>query len=275
MKTFKLIILCIISTSVIMISSCSKDKSSTVINTDNGNNNNNNSYFPNVVGTFWIYNNYEIDTLNNTANKPFSHDSTFVAGTMLKLNHTASIFRTISIDTAGISSTTDSYFYTTSTRVFLHSSYFDNMFKQIPAQFQSMFKIQEQWLPVVDNEVNNWLVLNQPIDTSAGINGIPITGNVEVLGSKGNTKTMMIENKTYVAQDYIMTFNFNGTINLGLPISFPIKRISHFYFVEGIGMVENKLENTVIQLPKFGSFDLGNFKTGGNDQVIQKYYIAQ
>ena len=257
-----------------ILGSCSKNTNSTQPNNNTGGGGM--SIFPTTINSYWVYNTYSLDSLGklDTKVKP-TFDSMVVAGNINILQKDAQIFRTFAQNATGANDTTDNYFYSTSNSINVHSSYFNNLTKQFPALFQSylnsMFKIKEQWLLVVDADHLQWLVLDQPIDTGANIMGFKVTGNIQIIGAQGNNKEIQIGGQNFTAKEYIMTFNFNGSIMYNsIPIPLPITRKSHFYFVENIGMVENYTENSSFSIPLAGSYPIP-----GSDQVILKYNVSK
>lgn len=237
-----------------LLSSCSDDSNGPSTKGD---------MLPLTNGTYWLYDNYEIDS-NGVAYKIDGYDSVVVAGTSTIMEKTASIVKTISINPDGTADTpTDNYYYLeNSNALYMHSKAFTD------ALSSSLFPIQltEKWMKIADEDDEDWKVYEENIDAIQGPFGTVITGKVIITGERGGTKNFTVKNKSISTNEYKMNINFTGSATLNnIPIGLNFDRVMLLYFADGIGLVSQKM--SAFKLP------IVNLPLPGSETILTNYSI--
>jgi hypothetical protein len=234
----------------ILINSCSKDDNPVDI-TDAK------VYFPLTIGSWWVYENYELDENGDRILDTREEDSSIVSGIKTILEKEAKVVTSYDED----GSSEDNYFYTDYSWLYAHSSFF-----KLP--------IEEIWILIADLKGNNWDIAEYDIpeieyETSIG-KGV-LNGKLNIKGEKGGTKTITVDNKKIKCREFKIIVNFTGTfkkVNYVTPAYYTI--IQHSWYGENVGLVQEIVDPYVFKIPTVGSTN-----HGGYESILLKYNIVQ
>jgi len=263
----KIIAALVLSASLFMYS-CSDDNSTTPTTEPN--------YFPNVVGNYWTYENYETDSLNNKilTSKITDHVT-------LDRQENENV---LTISNALISVLKHSYSDDSNSeqKVFYQNDAFYQKLDQLPGLGIDLFGvkisdyIEVSWVKLIDFKNDSWVIL--PKDTIV-LKDVKITEGVNtdiniyfsINGRKGATKQFTVNNKTITANEYVTSIDISGTVILKDLMNFqvPITGTSiatSFYFADGIGLVGTKTLATKINISTYV-----NQTINGNESTLIDY----
>ncbi len=225
--------------------------------------------YPNTIGSYWINQNYSIDTLGNINTKSLTTDSTIVTGMKQLDGKLATEFSSISSAT-----TTKSYNAKEANKVFISADGINsllNIFSTVISVDPSKITLDEKWLMIADQSQSSWKVANKTfskVPFTFATNKGTFSGTTLVNSKKGNTQNFDIQGTSYSAQEYVVESNI--TINLSvvidpLPIPLPagtikITNVQHYWFANGVGLVKTQTDNTIMDI----NITLANLKQKQN-----------
>jgi hypothetical protein len=263
----KIIAALVLSASLFMYS-CSDDNSTNPTTDPN--------YFPNVIGNYWTYKNYETDSLNN---KILSTEITDQVTLNRQENETVK-----TISNALISILKHQYSDNTNSeqKVFYQNDIFYQKIDQLPGLSIDLFGvkisdfIEVSWVNLIDFKNAAWVIL--PKDTiimkdvkiKEGVN-TDINIYFSINGRKGATKQFTIGNKTITANEYTTSIDISGTVilkdlmNFQVPIT-STSIVTSFYFADGVGLVGTKTLATKINIAGYI-----NQTIDGNESTLINY----
>ena len=267
MKLFRFLFVLLLPT-MLLINSCSENTTETPIKTINQGN----KYAPTKVGSWWTYNNYELDSASNKIDTTEFQDKVVLNKTEVKAGDTAYVFDYQDMEGKpnGIES---DYIYTTSTQIFKYYSIIPKMKVSIP------FDIPIDWYKVADHDATEWTLATQHIDSTA----IPtLLGTVILKGDitikVTNTGIVNVNyganlDKTVKVEKFLITFSFDGTgtlFGISKPVKFPVE--SYNYYGEGIGLVKSVLMPLSIKINFVGK-EKEVYSANGFEKILLDYQI--
>lgn len=248
--------------------SCSEDNSTNPTTETN--------YFPNVVGNYWTYENYETDSVNNKILASKITDQV-----TLDRQETENV---MTINNASISVLKHSYSDGSNSeqKVFYQGDVFYQKLDQLPGLGIDLFGVKISdfidiaWVKLIDFKNSTWVIL--PKDTIKIENVQIMTGvNTDINiyfginGRQGSTKQFTVNNKTITANEYITSIDISGNVILKdlMGISVPLTSTSiatSFYFADGVGLVGTKTLATKINVAGYV-----NQTINGNEFTLINY----
>lgn len=228
---------------------------------DDGNGDSGGDFFPDKLGSYWLGENYELDSLNNILEDDIPvKDSMVIEGNENLLGRE-------SFTMASYELIADNYFRSGEIKfakeeqiIYAHSSMItgfmpDNFPVELPIE------IEEQWMVFIDRQSSMWMVFEQDfVDTIDGgpFGEIIIKGTMEVTGRKAGTEELEIMGGGLKTNKYTLEFKLvNTTVTISsIPVPFPLERKMHIWLAEDIGMVKQVMESTVIELSMIGAQQL-------------------
>jgi len=221
---------------------------------------------PLTIGSYWIYDVYDLDT-NNTGRLSQFTDSSVVVGDIEMIGQMGRIIRTFSVDRNGnIDNEIDNYYYETNAKLYMHSKAFTEFFSS------SFFPIEmkEQWMKIADKNDEDWKVYEETLPETIGPMNMKFSGKIIVNGEKGGTRSFTVGNKELKTDEYLLFINFNGNATTSLfPLPIPINfdRVMKLYYADGVGLVSQKMESMRFSL---AGFDL---PLPGTETILKRYVI--
>lgn len=230
---------------VLIISSCGSDTPATPVESTD--------VFPNMVGNYWINENYSLDTLGVVDTKSLTIDSTIVTGSVLMNGKQATEMTSYTIGSKDTAS--KAYIAKEGNTVFMDAMSINELasafsgFVEVDA---TKLYLDEKWLLIVDPSKTSWTsatknFTNIPFkySTFAGT----MSGTNIVTGRKGGTESITLQGKTSTAQEYIMESNIVSNLSIIIPAgTVKVKFVNHIWIVNGIGMVKQSTENIIIDM---------------------------
>ena len=256
---YKNIFSILVAVAILAFAGCSSSDNSTNPPVDGG------SYFPIKTGSFWAYNSTETDPETNEITP--SRDSIIIKEQSTEEGKLAFKFENYIDGTYS----DDTYQYTENDQLFvlLQSILPTGGTLPIPVD-----QIPNQWVKIADNNATKWDVFsldlsNIPFDF--GGLSLDMSGNLKVEGTKGDKVVVEVMGKEYTAQKYTINSKINATANYqGLPISIGDVIIpTHYYYVQGIGLVKTVTESTEISVLTF------KFKTPESESILVNYNVVK
>src|SRR3989339_746513 len=223
---------------ILILAGCSQRYPNSPYEDENGNNipqKGKISYFPDNIGSYWIYEKYELDTLNNRIKNSLSFDSVIVAGELLKSGKLASYFVTYNKQFGIYSLDNEKYYHIENSKLFSLQSYLEVFMQGFP--FDLSFFNDTAWVKIVDPEDDLWRLYRQKFDNqNVGLPLTTLSGKMEILASLEGTKTFKIDGTNILTKEYLISFDFNGQLNTFLgSLNIIIQRELYQYYADGIG----------------------------------------
>ena len=233
---FKFIFLFI---STIFILSCSSKNSPT--NTDTGNGGTN-SYFPQTIGSYWIYDNFSLDSANNITGSANYTDSVVISSQSVKDGKNAYVYTTYR---DGTPSDTN-YFYTDGSKIFINTLYYNNILSKISvaAQAPLPFNIPAGWMLHSDLNGSTWNAYDTTFKNLDYLGIAKINGRMTIDYSKGSSSVITINGAQLNSIEFITNFGFSGTITTpfsDVPVDF--NYVIRNVYGENAGIMQTKFEN--------------------------------
>ena len=206
---------------------------------------NNNNLFPISLGSYWVYEKYQLDTLNNRITPYSCLDSNIITGTKSLLGQTASILSGFTNESGAYVSKNDQYYYKDGELLYTHSSWFDDLMSIGGQGFTLPFKIDEQWFKVIDPNSNIWNVFQKTFNKETFQFGT-VTGTLSISAvNKGYETIPGYANCLKLTYP----FTFVGSINVyNQDIPLNITRNMHVWYYNGTGKVMIRIESTKLTL---------------------------
>lgn len=220
----------------LFFASCSSDNNSTNP-TPSG------DFYNFKTGNFWVYN---VSTINpDSDEETVTRDSSVIVGQEMKFGKNAFKFTKYSNN----EQSGDLYQYSENAVLYgLLSSLMPSGEMGIPTT-----QVEDTWIKMADpNASGKWDIytLNLaevPLDLG-GIN-LKFSGTIKFDGMKGEKKIVNVLNKDYTAQKYTINANINISATFsGIPLPIVATIPTHFYYVDGIGLVRTQTESVAINL---------------------------
>ncbi len=217
------------------------------------------SILPVTLGSYWIYENYNLDESYNRLNKFTGLDSSIISGTTVKLGKNASVMTKYTQNRTGVyEKEDDDFYYIDGSKLYVHTDYIKNMMSIM----SSIFQIDEKWLLIANENDEDWTVLEQDIDTFPLI-ATKIWGHLTMRDTKGGTVTLAVNGKDYTAQEYTLDVDFEGKVlYLKTEIEKSYKVKIHLWFAKGVGLIKS-----IVYMP---AVSLGNYSMA---QSITESYL--
>lgn len=236
MKSRSIISLLLLSIALFLsLQSCSEDNS-TNDNTTTKN------YFPTTVGSWWIYETFELDSNGVKIQKTLRYDTAKVVGSF----NIAGKMATAIEERSGDNSIDTGYFSYENDKIYTLLSIFDN--ETIPIK-------GNQWIIIADFNSTNWTILK---DTTLDPIEVPdfgtLTPTLGITGRKGNATNFVVKGKSIPAQEFVITMKYNLKISIPgvpLPINAPLDIILRIIFGENIGIVVRQMDPYQINFTVF------------------------
>jgi len=264
MKLFRIFLVLFIPT-ILLISSCSEnstDTPKTVVG---------NKYAPTVIGSWWTYTNYALDSLNNKISESEYQIKVALDTTVEKEGHNAYVLEYQKPDgtPSGIE---DDFIYTTKTQIFKY-------FSIVPkSDFSLPIEIPIDWYKIADNDATKWTLATQTvegIEMETNNGKVTLSGDITITVSnegKENVKYGANLDKTVESMKFKITFAFDGTVKVAvvpIPIPFKFSVESENYYGEGIGLV--KTSNLPLSISVTGIGEV--YHANGSEQLLLDYHI--
>ena len=246
MIKFKLFFTLFLFAGTVMFISCSKDDNNTNPPVDN-----NPVNFESLkVGNYWIFENYNIDSLGNKTGSAET-DSTYASGTVQKLGKTAYMLLNYSSD-GTLKDTV--YSYEEGKTYFTHSSLINKKIAGFLDGFPvNPFDLGDIWMKVADYDQSSWDIMSQNLVDYPVYLGATINGTFSLKAAKGTTKTVTINSNALTLQEFILTFNFKGTITM-VTGEKQFSVVAHLWFDKKAGLLITTFDNTNFDLGVLGGF---------------------
>jgi hypothetical protein len=254
---------------IILLSACSSSN-------DPQNNTSTKDYLPITSGSYWVYNQYTIDSLNQRANPSIpTLDSTIITGTESKLSKTATVFQNfINTNNTGYVKSSNWYFYKENSNISVFSGLINEMIGIDKLPVKLPFAVEDKWLLVLDNQNTKWNVYTKQITNDSvtynDIKGV-FTGTLKIDAEKIGSESITVGSKSITTQKikYVITVTGNATIS-AFPIPLPVSLNGNFYFWfgEDVGLTKLLLESQTISVT-----GLAPQRLDGKEQVLLRYLI--
>lgn len=220
---------------------------------------------PMSMNSYWIYENYDIDT-NNVEKKNNTYDSTVVSGQKMLLGKLGNIFSTTTKDIGGnIINSSEYYLYEENQKLYMHSSRFNQSFSNFP---NLPINLKEQWVKIADVNDDDWKAYEEEIPETDFLNFGKLSGKIVITGENKGKKDFSLNDKKMSSYEFYLNFSFNGSLKLQqspIPINFNFEQKIYIRFVEGIGLVQ--------QINQPTRFPLFNVALPGSKSLLIKYFI--
>ncbi len=258
--------------SLLFLFSCSDDNTTNPTNEQN--------FFPLTINNFWVYENYQLDSLGNKILSTKALDSMII---YKKETEDVLTLKNVQISVA-------KHFYTDKDdeeqKLYYSKDALYQKFDQIPGLGAELFgvKISEyiplSWVMLVDFKNTNWTIIPQG-NVKISDQTIPAAGKVDLdlnytlVGNKGGTKQFTINGKQYTANEYKLSFKLSGNVILKdlFGAKVPISEITFptsMYFVDGIGMIYTKTEGVNINIA-----GVVNQRVDGNESTLVRFNVVK
>lgn len=205
----------------------------------------NDDLLPITNGSYWVYEKYELDTLNNRITPYTCLDSNVITGTKSLLGQTASILSGFTNESGSYVAKNDQYYYKSSEVLYTHSSWFDDLMSIGGQGFKLPFNIDEQWFKIIDPISNNWQIFQKAFNKETFQFGT-VTGTLTINAvNKGYENVGSYTNCLKITYP----FTFVGSVNVyNQDIPLNITRNMHVWYSNGTGKVMIRIETTKITL---------------------------
>lgn len=235
------------------LGACSDDDNSTNPTTDG-------KIFPTTAGSYWFYNNYDVDSTNQEIYNG-EVDSTVCLGTENYLGKTAIALMHYYFKDNEPNGSDKSYIAEENSKVYVLS---EDVSGDTPLGDGSSI-IGTRWLKVYDANEDSWMIFDTTLTAASFGDQTSFTGGFTMTGKKSTDKSFLINGKSINANQAIMKVVISGNVSTGgyaLPISLTFT--THLYFAKGIGLIATVTDPTTI--PVFGT-------NPGTALRLQRYQI--
>lgn len=212
---------------------------------------------PNKVGSYWVYEWFEVDENGNKNLESMTTDSMFVVGPATKEGKSCTEYKTIS-DGDEISS----FMYVEGSKLYSFSEALSTDLLPVPL---------EQWILLADFEGTTWVILKD--STISGIElpdapGVTLDVTIGITGTKGGTIPIPVGSNTFTAQEFSMNLKITAKL-AGLQIADFTKVIKN-YFVQDIGLIQSSSDANKVSI-----LGMGEMTVPGFFQNLVRYNISK
>ncbi|MDD3124407.1 MAG: hypothetical protein PHV24_01045 [Candidatus Kapabacteria bacterium] len=211
----------------------------------------NNNYWSMKVGTYWIYDNYAVNTESAKFGSPTSQDSIIIAtsGTIdSKSAYTATVYKNGNLS-EGYS------FAPEKNALYVTADFVTPVIQNIPFVKDYITIPEFGWLKIADTQTASWELFPSPIKVEnmaipyeiTGVTNPVLNMGIQAIISRKSTGTMVnpvtgatVNTLTFEIK-YEITGTVSGTVMSVMPIEAEISGAMYSYitFAEGIGLVAN------------------------------------
>jgi hypothetical protein len=247
---------------------------------DDSTNPSNPDYFPLLVGNYWVYEQYTLDSTNTKVAGSKITDSAHVVSTQNENVLTMSGVTTYKTKhTLSVGLPTEQRNYKDDNAIY---QYFDQIpglgFNLFGQNLSDLFPVD--WVKLIDFKNPTWTIL--PADTitipELTLSGFRVSVKIifNITGSKGSTKSFTVGSKNINTQDYTLSINITGEAkSLDIPLlpAIPLTAFSiptHYYLADGIGLVSMKTESSTIKISTYFNQTLP-----GSESTLIRYNIVK
>ncbi|MCX7737412.1 MAG: hypothetical protein N2319_11970 [Candidatus Kapabacteria bacterium] len=214
-------------------------------------------YLPTKVGSYWVYEYYDVDENGNKDPESMTIDSMYVVGPTTKGGKNCTEYKT---NSGGDESS--SYMYIEGSKLYSYATALSTELLPLPV---------DQWFIMADFEGTTWVILKDT--TISGLEvpdfpGVKIDVTLGVTGAKGGTKSITVGSQTFTAQEFTMNLKIVGKM-AGLEIVNFTKVIKN-YFVQDIGLIQASSDANKVNI-----LGMGEMVVPGYLQTLIKYNIAK
>lgn len=253
------ILFSVLALSFLFLMSCSEDDK-TNDPTDN--------LLPMKVGAYWIMDYWTVDTTGRRVEDEHALDSIVVSAQQQMMGKTAYGFtRYRTPDGEETMEMPEQYFAKESGRIYLNSqSFFSNInLDRLPVELP--IELPEEWFLILDPNKDEWVIyadtisevpLDIPDFGEATYNGI-----LRIRGEKAGTVQLETLGESYTAYKFtVYTELIDSYIERqNFQINFPLESRTHFWFVNDIGLVQERNDVFELELPFLGAYKFEGYET--------------
>jgi hypothetical protein len=108
------------------------------------------------------------------------------------------------------------------------------------------FELPPMWVKIGDKNLSSWSIYSQQLDSFVIVENTFITsGTLTINAKRGATGTMAISDSSVKTQEFIVTFNYKGTL-AGQSTVFDLSFDINYYFAEHKGIVKTIVPFTIL-----------------------------
>lgn len=226
------------------------------------------NYFPSVVGNYWVYESFDLDSLGNKDLSSRIVDSTVISGTQNLFGKNSNIYSTYH----NIGGSSEANYYTE------NGKYYATLANVMPEQMPIPIDFADAWIVIADPDSSTWTIFAQTLnDVEMPLPGGGGTGKLNgkftIKGEKGVNQTVNTgEGQTIsvMAQEYKILYSYAGTITLGgvpIPLQLNFTVTNHQWYGENIGLILDRVDQTTISVSIFYTFTIN-----GSESDLLRYH---
>ena len=219
--------------------------------------------FPNEVGSYWIYEIYDLDSMNVKMNASKRYDSTVVEAELVKAGKTAKLFSTYTKNNTSYQKSVENYYAVERKKLLTLQSYLSKFFQGVPIQLANFSNTE--WITLIDSDDDLWRIYRMKLENVSIPNYpfITLNGKIEVLASWEGKKKMTFKGNTVDADEYLLTFEFDADITIPVfgKVNIGIDRELNQFYVNDIGLIYEKLSSSGLSIPLIGSINLNGYES--------------
>lgn len=214
-------------------------------------------YLPNKVGSYWVYEWYDVDENGVKDPESMTIDSMYVIGPVTKGGKNCTEYKTVTDGDAS-----SSYMYVEGSKIF---TFWDNIATDLlPVPVN-------QWILLADFEGTSWVILKDT--TISGLEvpdlpGVNIDVTFGITGSKGGTKSIQVGSQTFTAQEFTMNLKIVGKVASIEIVNFT--KVIKNYLVQDIGLIQSSSDANKVNILGNGEIVIPGFL-----QTLIKYNIVK
>ncbi len=229
---------------------------------------------PSSENTWWSYDFYELEK-NGRKENTHRRDSAVVTGTEMKFQQEAAVHQNYEDD----QESEKTYFHEESEQLYSLATYVYPSPEDLGG-FNIPLEVPDAWVLIADEQGTTWDIGSQDFDNiKVTVQGTELTikGTFYVRGEKGSKEDIDVKGSMNSAQDYIITYGFDGKIkkikigpvpvDTDIDLKFDLQ--NHFYYVNNLGLVKRVLEPTTV---KTGD-PAPDYDIDGSESIIADYEI--
>lgn len=235
----------------VILSSCSDDSTNPTPSSDN--------LLPGDFGSFWIYDNYTLDTSNQRVSQtPDNKDSVVYIRNEQKLGKNARVHVYYRWADGWPETGTENHFVYEDKKIYIHSDLINFYIGLESLPVEIPIDIDEQWLLAGDPNTNTWAIYTKTLtDTTLTVPNygeiILKTVTLTVDGSYKQTEKVNVKENNLDAHKFEIKLSITGTAELsGFPINLNLSRNIYLYFANDIGNVKTIVEGMKYDIPGIG-----------------------